>query len=678
MEHPNSLRWLSAGAAASLLGMSVQAVRKACAAGRYTLETVKANGGSQYRILLSSLPQSARIRYWEQQGEEQALIDQRVFAERYEADPELAARVDAVLSSRRQNKARLSTETIPVTDWSGLESLSEKALAEAKRRHEIVCAFEALQKSGAPKMQCYQIMAEQHGESGTTVWRWFKQVKGLPRKEWLPALAPRWKGKAQCAEFSEDAWAFIKSEWGRQSQPSLAAVYRRCQQLAQQNGWDLPSVNTVERRINAEPAWWQVYVRQGKEALSQMYPAAQRDYSSLALHQMWVSDGRKADLFCRWPDGTISRPIVLGWLDVRTRMCLGYEVGRVENADLIRLAFRAAASNSKALPSEALLDNGRGYASKMLTGGQPTRYRFKVKEEDTPGILTLLGINVIWATPGHGQSKPIESWWRTVAQIDKRTEFQGAYCGNRPDAKPEEFDIKKAVPIEQYLSALKEDIAAYNLRPHRGDSMELSSPMSMYQQLAEHTVIRSPAAEQLRMCLLTAESVRLNEDHSVTILGNRYWTERMADLPNRGPYAVRFNPENASDPVSVYSGARFLCEAPLIAKTGFRDQEAAKTHTRARNQFVKAKKQEAHAFKQMNDALRWKLDGDVLVDTETGEVLNQDTLPTPKVVAPVRPTKNYAKNISEFKSTGSEMSSIDFQKAFERGIEKVTAISNGR
>lgn len=80
----------------------------------------------------------------------------------------------------------------------------------------------------------------------------------------------------------------------------------------------------------------------------------------------------------------------------------------------------------------------------------------------------------------------------------------------------------------------------------------------------------------------------------------------------------------------------------------------------------------------MNDALRWKLDGDVLIDTETGEVLNQDTLPTPKVVSPVRPTKNYAKNISEFKSTGSDMSSIDFQKAFERGIEKVTAISNGR
>ena len=132
MENSGSPKWLSANDVAKLLGVTGQAVRKACAAGRYVLETVKANGGSQYRILLSSLPQSARIRYWEQQGEEQALIDQRVFAERYEADPELAARVDAVLNPRRLNTASSSNDVIPVTDWVGLESLSEKALKEAK------------------------------------------------------------------------------------------------------------------------------------------------------------------------------------------------------------------------------------------------------------------------------------------------------------------------------------------------------------------------------------------------------------------------------------------------------------------------------------------------------------------------------------------------------------------
>ena len=59
--------------------------------------------------------------------------------------------------------------------------------------------------------------------------------------------------------------------------------------------------------------------------------------------------------------------------------------------------------------------------------------------------------------------------------MDKRGEFRGAYCGNKSDARPEEFDPKTVVPIETYLQLLQEEISAYHQRPHRGNT---SLPLS--------------------------------------------------------------------------------------------------------------------------------------------------------------------------------------------------------
>ncbi|MGC9445478.1 transposase domain-containing protein [Cereibacter johrii] len=47
-------------------------------------------------------------------------------------------------------------------------------------------------------------------------------------------------------------------------------------------------------------------------------------------------------------------------------------------------------------------------ALKVVTGGAATRYHFKVKEDDVPGLFTALGCEIHWATPYSGQSKPTE------------------------------------------------------------------------------------------------------------------------------------------------------------------------------------------------------------------------------------------------------------------------------
>lgn len=532
------------------------------------------------------------------------------------------------------------TEEESKARWDDFSRLPTGVQERAKQRMEMVVTFADLSRVETAKTELYAAVAKQFGESTSSVRRAWKLVRGLDRRDWLPALAPQYRGCQVAGEISEDVKAYIWGEYFSTTKPHLMPIYRRAKRLAEEKEWTLPSRWTVARLIDAEPRWFHVMTREGRAALEALYPAQQRDYSTLALHEVWCADGRKADVFVRWEDGTISRPIVVAWLELRSRMCLGHEVGRTESADLIRLAFKRGAETSKALPREALMDNGRGFASKLLTGGAPNRFRFKVREEDVPGVLTLLGIEVIWTLPFSGRSKPIESWFRVLAELDKR--FPGAYCGNRPDAKPEDCDPKKAIPIARFRAALEQAIAAYHDTPHRGDSMDYRTPRDVYDELLPQTVVRRPTADQLRLCLMAAEAVKLNKaDGTITILGNRYWSEKLASLPGNVEYVVRFNPEDAADQVSVYRGSQFICEAKLIGRTGFRDQEAAKAHQRGKRTFLRVRKLEAAAIRGMSTAKAWLAPDGSDMDAALQAEVAKNILPFPKIVEPVRPETDY-------------------------------------
>ena len=519
---------LTSGEAAHYLNITERAVRKGCAKGRYQgAQKIQGNGGETWMIPVNSIPAHAQKTYY------LALSNVEVasISNQFNQLQGMQQRADKIANEPSSKPTIASMQDHETRElWSAWENAPLKAKQKAELAMKALLAYENMRDSGIPKGEISKAIQEQFNIPPATLWRYRKAVSGQTRDVWAPLLIPQWKGRTTEAEFTPEAWEFIKQSWGSQSKPTLSYVVRQALKLATDRGWIIPSQDTVERRIRDLPPWWVALRRDGEKALAKLYPAQQRNYSTLRLHEIWCADGHKADVFCRWPDGSVSRPIIVAWIDLRSRVCLGYAVGKVESADLVRLAFKNAAQTCKAIPSAALVDNGRGFASKLLTGGTPNRYRFKVKEEDIPGILTILGIQVTWATPGHGQAKPIESWWRTLAQMAKRSEFRGAYCGNKPDAKPEEFDPSSVSPIETYLRILQEEISDYHQRPHRGDSMNGKSPSQIYDLLLPETAVRQPTAEQLRLCLLAAESIRLNSDHQIVLLENRYWTEQLADL----------------------------------------------------------------------------------------------------------------------------------------------------
>jgi hypothetical protein len=240
---------------------------------------------------------------------------------------------------------------------------------------------------------------------------------------------------------------------------------------------------------------------------------------------------------------------------------------------------------------------------------------------------------MVWATPGHGQSKPIERYWQLLTEdVAKHPDLTRAYCGKDSASKPEHFDMKKAVPLAVFKRVLVEVIADKHVRGHRGNAMEGKNPQVVYEELAKTTPIRQPTAAQIRLCLMTAEVTRLKgEEGSIQLNGNRYWSAEISALSRAATYTVRYNPDDAMAPVSLYLNERYICEVPIVGDVAFRNRDEAKTHANKRRAWVKS-------VKQTDDHLaRLRQSESKVFRLRAGEPDPETpVMPRPKIAEPVR------------------------------------------
>lgn len=480
------------------------------------------------------------------------------------------------------------------------ERLPDAKKAKAGEKAAALDMLRDLQRAGMGKVAAIGHVAAQLTVQKSTLYAWEDAVAGIDRCDWLPFLAPRHSGASESAECSAEAWAFIKADYLRLERPTLKDCYRRLERAAAEHGWTIPSERTLTRRINDLPEGLRVLAREGGEALKRMYPAQQRDRGVFHALEAVNADGHKWDVFVRWPDGHVGRPVMVAFQDLYSGKLLAWRVDRSENKEAVRLAFGDLVE-AHGIPDHCWLDNGRNFASKWLTGGTPNRYRFKVRDDEPAGILTQLGVEVHWTTPYAGQSKPIERAFRDMAGgVAKHPRFAGAYTGNSPVAKPENY-ASKAVPLDVFLATIGEEIAAHNARA--GRTSAVCSGRSFDQAFAESYAvapIKKAAPEQRRLWLLAAEAILANRtDGSISIEGNRFWAEFLSGYRGQ-KLTVRFDPQQLHQPLHVYrlDGA-YLGAAPVIEAVGFADADAARQHNHARNTWRKAQREMLHAERKM-------------------------------------------------------------------------------
>ncbi|MEL6487445.1 MAG: transposase domain-containing protein, partial [Pseudomonadota bacterium] len=516
--------------------------------------------------------------------------------------------------------------------WAWYETQRTSVKSEAERRMEVLTTVEALVQAGTTQTVAVSAAAAQHGVGKSTIHTWLKLVRGLQRSDWLPALAPRRKGGGVEAEIPDDIWLTFRSDYLRPSAPTLTSCYDRALALAEEKNLSIPAERTFRRRLEREVAPEVIVLkREGEEALRRSVPANRRSVADLHALE-WVNiDGHRFDVFVTPPPMHRStkpiRPMMVAIQDVYSRKFLAWRVGCEESAIQTRLAF-ADLFREHGIPVHCVLDNSRAFASKWITGGAKSRFRFKVKAEEPIGLLTGLNIKTHFALPFRGQSKPIERGFRDLCdRIAKHPACEGAYTGNSPMAKPENYG-SRAVDWQEFVELVDREMARHNAR--EGRRTEMAKGRSFDETFAESYAtarILQATPEHLRWALLAADQKKLNSlNGEIELHGNRYWHPELSILKGEA-VTVRFDPDDLHSEVHVYDHeGRYITPAPLLVDSGFADAAGAKEAAKRAANYRRAAKEKAEA----EDLLS----AEALAELQAGAKPSPKVEPT--VIEPVR------------------------------------------
>jgi hypothetical protein len=489
--------------------------------------------------------------------------------------------------------------------WATFERLPERAKAKAQARLAAVIAAQA-GGDGVTRAAAVAATATEHGVSPSSLWGWLARVEGVARVDWLPALADQRAGETgNRAQIAQDAWDYFLADYLRLEQPGLAECYHRLQRAARSHGWGtLPSLKTLQRRLDREVSQAaQTLARKGREASRVMAPAQRRDRTVFASLEAVNADGYKHNVFVRWPDGEIRRPISIAFQDIRSGLWLARRTDKTENKEATRLAIGDMVSRY-GIPEHVYFDNGRHFSSKWLTGRTAFRFRFTIRDEEPEGILTALGPKVHFTTPYSGRSKPIERSFREIGgTIDKHPLFAGAWTGNRPDAKPENY-ASTAIPLDVFERVCLSEVAEHNAREGRsGLGMNGRSFDQVFAAHAPELGFRRATVEQRRLFLLAAEGVTARKpDGRIELFDNRFWCDALAERIGQ-KLIVRFDPQHLHEGVALYTlDNRFIAEAGRLDDVGFNSVDDAREAARLQSQILRGRREELELIRRLDIA----------------------------------------------------------------------------
>lgn len=551
----------------------------------------------------------------------------------------------------------------PASPWVDYDRLSDKTKAEAERRLLILQHAEQLVGHGMSRTLAVADAAHHWSVSAASIWNWMACVKGVAKSDWLPRLAPRYSGGGKEADVDAEIWRRLLSDYLRLSKPSWASCYRRAEQDAESLGLHIPDARTLWRKLEREvPPQVIALKREGPDAVRKLLPPQQRTVENLHAMELVNIDGHTCDVRVEFPDGTIQRPTMVAIQDVYSRKFLAWRIAKTEDSLTARLCF-ADLFRKYGLPNGVLADNGRAWASKWLSGGTKTRFRFKVRDEDPLGLFAQLGIEVHWAKPFRGQSKPIERGFRDFCDdIARHAAFDGAYTGNNALNKPDNYG-QRAIPLAEFLRVWSDGVARHNARPKR--RTEIARGRDSFDAVFERSYaaapIRKATAEQLRLALLAADQLRAKRPTGeLKIFDNRYWTPELTPLAGQ-LVTVRFDPEDLTQPIHIYArDGKFVASAPLLEKAAFLSAADAKERGKLESEYRKATREQEKKLDLLKAAQ--------LADVQASLFSGEPDVPSPSIIRPYRPRGNTAAALKQ-----DRHSIPDRQAAQDTGAEQFFA-----
>ena len=165
-------------------------------------------------------------------------------------------------------------------------------------------------------------------------------------------------------------------------------------------------------------------------------------------------DAREFAVKVVWPDGEVSCPRVVAFVDRASRKALGWAVGKSENAEVIEAAL-ITMCETHGRPIQLGYDNGAAANSRHIAGGQKVfiqRKDARGPDWDVPGVLKILEIRLHNKKVGGKRSKLHENVWSGLRHVTNHPAFHGGQRPGPDDPDPARGDAAPVAVFEQVLA----------------------------------------------------------------------------------------------------------------------------------------------------------------------------------------------------------------------------------
>lgn len=419
-----------------------------------------------------------------------------------------------------------------------------------------------------PVSESVRIVTSRYHLSAACLYSWKKKYDKAGVNGLLPS--PKLREKRGSYSMPTAAHEYLLALYLDERKRTVAHCFRLLSAKAEIEGWELPSVRTVQRIIGNIPLAVRMAAREtSKTVYDKVLPYTQRDHSKILANQVWVGDHFRCDFFVKGKNGKWVRPWLTAWLDMRSRKFVSWQVcENPSSASIIASFAKAALDPAIGLPKEIYIDNGRDYASKEFAGtGHRTR-KSTANDLKVKTMLESLQVGVHFALPANGRAKVIEREFRVVAE-EICKEFP-TWCAARKDDRPENLQklLKKDSPhMTVTLEEAAEIIGNYlkyvkNKRVSNGRGRKGEYPDQTFE------MYRMPyrvAKREVMQLLLTRHSQPLVvRNGQVSFRHRSYYADELVKMYGEKVY-IRYNEEDMSA-VSIWSmDDKYICEAKAPA-----------------------------------------------------------------------------------------------------------------
>ena len=404
-----------------------------------------------------------------------------------------------------------------------------------------------------------------------------------------------------------------------------------------------------------------VFSRKGAKAWNDecaMY--IERDYSMINVGDIVVADGHvlNFEILNPWT-GKPKRMALIVWLDMKSSYPLGWEIMPTENTKAISAALRRAIICLGKYPQVAYLDNGKAFKSRFFNN-------VDFDETGFEGLYERLGMKTIFAWPYHGQSKTVERFFGTFAELERwAPTYSGTSIENKPPRMMRGEKIHRrlynkveggnALTMEQAHRAVAAWFDVYVQRPQRGH-LEGRAPVDLFLEEKGPGVDRA----ELTFLMMTREA-RVIRRNGINLLGKNYYNPAM--YGRKHVAIIKYDLQDMSTIYVFDQNNEFICDATPVEKDHpaayalgtSKDQDQLKEH-------IKLKK---HQEKEAGCIAREILELEVLpahrrqMEEIAGEVQGKDVSNVKRI-----PLSNEAKKLEK------EMAVLLEKQSTEKALEK--------